>query len=91
MNLASPPGRLDDIAEIDAVDFLKIDVQGSELRSFAVAATNWPAPLRFKPKSRSCTLYVGQPVFGDVDLELRGLGFVPHTFAAVKNSLSRVR
>jgi hypothetical protein len=29
-------------------------------------------------------LYEGQPTFGDVDLELRKQGFVPHCFAALK-------
>ncbi len=30
------------------------------------------------------TLYQGQPSLGDIDLELRRQGFIPHCFAAVK-------
>jgi hypothetical protein len=29
-------------------------------------------------------LYQGQPTLGDVDLELRGQGFLPHCFPAIK-------
>jgi hypothetical protein len=32
-------------------------------------------------------LYQNQPVFGDVDLELRSLGFVPHMFAAINKKM----
>src|SRR6185437_13817175 len=31
--------------------------------------------------------YKGQPVFGDIDLELRAQGFVPHHFPAIKKRL----
>ena len=79
--------RLDDIAEIDAVDFLKIDVQGSELAVFRSGRDKLTRAVAVQTEVSFLPLYVGQPVFGDVDLELRGLGFVPHAFAAVKNSL----
>ena len=32
-------------------------------------------------------LYKDQPVFGDVDLELRSLGFIPHMFAAINKKM----
>ncbi len=32
-------------------------------------------------------LHVDQPVFGDIDLALRGLGFVPHMFAAINKKM----
>jgi hypothetical protein len=32
-------------------------------------------------------LYKGQPVFGDIDLELRKSGFVPHAFAAINKRM----
>ena len=44
--------RLDDIAEIDTIDFLKIDVQGSELSVFRTAgrlARGRPTPGFLRP------------------------------------------
>ena len=32
-------------------------------------------------------LYKNQPVFGDVDLELRSLGFIPHMFADLQKRM----
>ena len=34
-------------------------------------------------------LYEGQPSYGEIDLELRGHGFVPHTFAAINRRMLR--
>jgi FkbM family methyltransferase len=76
--------RVDTISEIRDLDFLKVDVQGSE-----------PAVLRGETRRLSqaavvqsevsfVPLYRDQPVFGDIDLELRSQGFLPHCFAAVK-------
>jgi FkbM family methyltransferase len=79
--------RLDDIAEIDAVDFLKIDVQGSELAVFRNGRNKLARAVAIQTEVSFLPLYVGQPVFGDIDIELRGLGFVPHAFAAIRNSL----
>jgi FkbM family methyltransferase len=79
--------RLDDIAEIDAVDFLKIDVQGSELAVFRSGRGKLAHAVAIQTAVSFLPLYVGLPVFGDIDIELRGLGFVPDAFAAVKNSL----
>ncbi|HEY1311572.1 MAG TPA: FkbM family methyltransferase [Pseudolabrys sp.] len=76
--------RLDDIAEID---FLKIDVQGSELAVFRNGRNKLDHAVAIQTEVSFLPLYVGQPVFGDIDLELRGLGFVPHAFAAIKNRL----
>ena len=32
-------------------------------------------------------LYEGQPVLGELDLELRHLGFIPHCFAGIKKAI----
>jgi hypothetical protein len=32
-------------------------------------------------------LYEKQPVFGDIDLELRSLGFIPHMFTAINKKM----
>ena len=42
--------RLDDVAEIEAIDFLKIDIQGSELSSSATAGRSLGARSPFTPR-----------------------------------------
>ena len=70
--------RLDDIAEIRDCDLLKIDVQGAELdvlsgaHELLAGVTVVQTELAFVP------LYLGQPLFGAVDLALRRQGFLLH-------------
>jgi FkbM family methyltransferase len=76
--------RLDDVHELDRIDFLKIDVQGMEL----VVLQNG------REKLQDCSvvqiempfvrLYKGQPNFGDLDAELSRQGFMVHGFASLK-------
>jgi FkbM family methyltransferase len=75
--------RLDDIAEVAEVDFLKIDVQGGELAVFRGGCDKLRQAVAIHTEVSFVTLYAGQPPFGAVDLELRALGFLPHAFAAV--------
>ena|ERR1700728_1871729 len=79
-----PTRRLDDFEEIDEMDLLKIDVQGSELMVCRGARRRLQEAVSVHTEVSFVPLYVDQPVFGDIDLELRGLGFVPHTFASIK-------
>jgi FkbM family methyltransferase len=76
--------RLDDIAEVRLVDFLKIDVQGAELAVFRGARGKLARAVAIQTEVSFITLYENQPAFGEVDVELRAQGFVPHTTAAVK-------
>jgi FkbM family methyltransferase len=76
--------RLDDIAEIRALDYLKIDVQGSELAVFRGGRAKLARAVAIQTEVSFITLYEKQPGFGEVDMELRAQGFVPHTTAAVK-------
>jgi FkbM family methyltransferase len=76
--------RLDDIAEIERVDFLKIDIQGGELAVFKGGAVKLSQAVVVQTEISYVTLYQGQPTLGDIDLELRRQGFIPHCFAAVK-------
>jgi FkbM family methyltransferase len=76
--------RLDDIVEIEALDFLKIDVQGSELAVFRGGRNRLSGAVAVQTEVSFLALYEGQPTFGEIDLELRQSGFVPHAFAAVK-------
>lgn len=79
--------RLDDIEEIDVIDFLKIDIQGSELAVFQHGKSRLARAVVIQTEVSFIALYKGQPVFGDIDLELRKLGFVPHAFAAINKRM----
>ena len=76
--------KLDDIAEIKALDFLKIDIQGSELAVFESGREKLGQCVAIQTEVSFIPLYEGQPVFWETDRLLRSLGFVPHAFAAIK-------
>lgn len=76
--------RLDDIAEIAGLDFLKIDIQGGELAVFQNGRAKLARAVAIQTEVSFVTLYAGQPALGAVDVELRAQGFIPHCFAAVK-------
>ncbi len=76
--------RLDDIAEIEALDFLKIDIQGAELAVFRHGKQKLSDAIAIQVEVSFMTLYHDQPGHGEVDIELRAQGFVPHCFAAMK-------
>ena len=73
--------RLDDIAEIEVLDFLKIDIQGGELAVFRSATETLARTVVIETEISFTTLYRDQPGFGEIDVELRSQGFVPHCFA----------
>jgi hypothetical protein len=75
--------RIDDIAEIDDVGFLKIDVQGAELSVLQNAMRTMSSALIIQIEVEFLELYQGQPMFADVDIFLRAQGFQFHTFAEV--------
>lgn len=77
--------RLDDIEEISYLDFLKIDIQGGELAVFQNARNKLADAVAVQTEVSFVTLYEDQPAFGDIDVELRSQGLVPHCFAAVKH------
>ena len=76
--------RLDDIEEISHIDFLKIDIQGGELDVFQSGRQKLKEAVVIQTEVSFMTLYKNQPTLGDIDIELRQQGFVPHCFAAVK-------
>lgn len=75
--------RLDDIPEIDDVDFIKIDVQGSELAIFENAGRSLADAVLIQTEISFVESYVGQPMFSDVDAFLRQSGFQFHDFVGV--------
>jgi len=77
--------RLDDISEIQHLDFLKIDIQGGELAVFKGGKAKLAEAVAIQTEISFVTLYKNQPSLGEVDLELRSQGFLPHCFAAIKH------
>lgn len=78
--------RLDDIAEIERLDYLKIDVQGAELMVFANGRRKLAGAVAIQTEVSFLNLYEGQPSIADIDGELRTLGFVPHLWAELHNA-----
>lgn len=76
--------KLDDIVEIQALDFLKIDIQGAELAVFLSGKEKLRNAVVIQTEISFVTLYENQPSFGEIDIELRSQGFIPHCFSAVK-------
>ncbi len=76
--------RLDDIAEIGQLDFLKIDIQGGELDALRNATRLLATASVIQIEVSFVTLYNNQPGLGEIDVELRRQGFMPHCFADVK-------
>jgi len=72
--------RLDDIPEVRPIDLLKIDVQGAELEVFQNAPQTLTDVCVIQTEVEFVPLYVGQPLFSDVDIYLRSQGFLLHTY-----------
>jgi len=72
--------RLDDISEVAAVDFLKIDVQGSELAVLRNGRARLTDAVVVQTEVCFMQLYKDQPLFAEIDHELRSLGLIPHMF-----------
>ncbi|HLH93703.1 MAG TPA: FkbM family methyltransferase [Xanthobacteraceae bacterium] len=72
--------RLDDVAEVEAMDYLKIDVQGGELLVFENAAEKLKRCLVVHTEVMFVPMYTGQPLFSEQELALRKLGFLLHRF-----------
>lgn len=79
--------RLDDVAEIEHVDFLKIDVQGTELSIFESGFRKLQSAVAIQTELSFVPLYEGQAGFGEIDTCLRKMGFIPHCFTAQKHCI----
>jgi FkbM family methyltransferase len=76
--------KLDDIAEITALDFLKMDIQGAEREVLAHGQAKLKHTVVIQTEVSFVPLYKDQPAFGDMDLALRALGFLPHSVTGTK-------
>ncbi|CAB4771089.1 unannotated protein [freshwater metagenome] len=75
--------RLDDCAT-GPFDLLKIDVQGAELMVFANGRQRLAEAVAVQTEVSFVPLYRDQPTLGEIDVELRSQGFVPHAMTALK-------
>lgn len=72
--------RLDDISEVQEIDFIKLDVQGSELIILENAVEKLKLALVIHIETLFVPFYKDQPLFGDLDVFLRKAGFMFHKF-----------
>jgi FkbM family methyltransferase len=79
-----PTKRLDDIAEISNMDLLKIDIQGAERDAFRGAKTLLQSCLAVWTEVEFVEIYKDQPLFGDVDAELRSHQLMLHRFLTLE-------
>jgi FkbM family methyltransferase len=76
--------KLDDIAEIAHLDFLKMDIQGGERDVLAHGQVKLAETVVIQTEVSFVPLYHGQPTFGEMDLALRAMGFLPHCVTGTK-------
>lgn len=76
--------RFDDVADLPQIDFLKMDIQGSELGVLKSGTRRLAQCVALQLEVSFVPLYEGQPVFGEVDMWLRAAGFLPHAFEDIK-------
>ncbi len=75
---------LDSVKEIERLDFLKMDIQGSELEVLKNGKKVINDIVAMQLETPFVTLYEKQPTFGDIDTWMRKNGFLPHTFTDIK-------
>jgi FkbM family methyltransferase len=76
--------RLADVAGLQQIDFLKMDIQGAELMVLENSGDALDPCVAIQLEASFVPLYENQPVFGDIDRWMRGRGFLPHCFVDVK-------
>jgi len=76
--------RLDDVAGLPDLDFLKMDIQGGELAALEHGQARLAQCAAIQLEVSFVPLYEGQPAFGEIDVWLRARGFMPHAFADLK-------
>jgi FkbM family methyltransferase len=84
--------RLDEVAGLPDLDFLKMDIQGGELMALEHGQARLAQCAAVQLEVSFVPLYEGQPTFGEIDVWMRGQGFLPHSFAELKRwSIAPVR
>lgn len=75
---------MDSVGHLPSIDFLKMDIQGAELKAMQHGTTKLEHCVAIQLEVSYVCLYEEQPSFGQVDLWMRSQGFVPHCFLEVK-------
>jgi FkbM family methyltransferase len=73
--------RLDDITEISQIDIIQIDVQGAELDVIRGGEQRLKDTVLLVTEVEFVEMYKGQPLFADIDAEMRRQGFCLHFIA----------
>jgi FkbM family methyltransferase len=72
--------RLDDVPETQGVELIKIDIQGGELMALSHGKTRLRDTLLIQTEVEFLPMYLGQPLFSEVEIFLRSEGFQLHRF-----------
>jgi hypothetical protein len=78
---------LDAITEITALDFLQLDGRGAELAILRAGRQRLAGAVGVQTRVAFVPLYEDQPLFADLDRELRSWGFLPHAFAHIQRGV----
>jgi FkbM family methyltransferase len=76
--------RLDDLAEIQDIDYLKLDVQGAELDIILGGPRLLQGTALVHTEVEFIPMYTDQPLFGDVDVALRKSGLWLHKLDGIQ-------
>ncbi len=79
------PVTLDMLADLPAIDLLKMDLQGGELEVLRGAVGKLSEAVAVVTEVRFHRIYAEEPLFGDLDAELRRQGFKLHKFLFTKS------
>tara|TARA_R110002073_G_scaffold13299_8_gene56961 strand:+ start:156 stop:1049 length:894 start_codon:yes stop_codon:yes gene_type:complete len=79
------PVTLDTLAELPPLDLLKMDLQGAELEVLRGGISKLSEAVAVVTEVRFHRMYTDEPLFGDLDLELRAQGFKLHKFLFTKS------
>lgn len=77
--------KLDELDDIPAVDFLKIDVQGSELSILRHGAQKLAQAVLIQTEVRLFSIYADEPSYGALEAELAAQGFKFLNFLNLKH------
>lgn len=75
-----PTQRLDDIAELSPIDFVKLDTQGSEVTILENGQETLKNSVMVQSEASFVPLYHDQPLFAEVDQCMRRQGFLFNQF-----------
>jgi len=76
---------LDEVAGLPDIDVLKMDVQGAEAEVLAGGTKRLKDAIAVVTEVRFYRIYEGEPMFGDVDVALRAMGFRLYKFLFTKS------